>query len=93
MLVQQHLFPHIDTYNFVHAGFFTSSWKLNKLTPGHLQRENAQLEHAEAPYSHLARYRLEEFAFGDLSANQMQNVSMMAIWMASSTQLWTKCPV
>jgi hypothetical protein len=39
---------------------------------GHLQRENAQLEHAEASCSHLARYLLEEFAFRGLSANQMQ---------------------
>ena len=47
-------------------------------SPGHLQRENAQLEHAEAPYSHIARYLLEEFAFGGLSANQLQTCSMMA---------------
>ena len=39
---------------------------------GHLQRENAQLEYAEAPYSHIARYMLGEFAFGGLSANQVQ---------------------
>ena len=46
--------------------------KHNTNAQGHLQRENAHLEHAEAPYSHLARYLLEEFAFGGLSANQMQ---------------------
>ena len=26
---------------------------------GHLQRENAEVEHADAPDSHLARYLLE----------------------------------
>ena len=41
---------------------------------GHLQRANAQLEHAEAPYSHLARYLLEELAFGGLSANRVQQL-------------------
>ena len=45
--------------------------------PGHLRRENAQLEDAEAPYSHLARSLLEEFAFGGLCANQMQQIPMM----------------
>ena len=45
---------------------------------GHLQRENQKLVYAEAPYSHLARYLLEEFAFGGLSATQMQQLSMMA---------------
>ena len=52
--------------------------KYNTTAPGHLQRENAHLEHAEAPYSHLARYPLEEFAFGGLSANQVQQISMIA---------------
>ena len=45
---------------------------------GHLQRQNAEVDQAEAPYSHLARYLLEEFAFGGLSANQVQKLSMMA---------------
>ena len=36
---------------------------------GHLQRDQASVECEEAPYSHLARYLLEEFAFGGLSAN------------------------
>ena len=46
---------------------------------GHLQREQAHVEcEEEAPYSHLARYLLEEFAFGGLSANQVQKLSMMA---------------
>ena len=45
---------------------------------GHLQRENAEVEQAEAPYSHLAGYLLEEFAFGGLSTNQIQKLSMMA---------------
>ena len=45
---------------------------------GHQQTESAQLEHAEAPYSHIARYLLEEFAFGGLWANQVQQLSVMA---------------
>ena len=32
----------------------------------------------EAPFSHLARYLLEEHAFGGLSANQVQKLAMMA---------------
>ena len=39
---------------------------------GHLQREHAQLEHAEAPDPHLARYLLDIFAFCGLLASQVQ---------------------
>ena len=46
--------------------------KHNTNAQGHLQRENAQLEHAEAPYVQLARYRLAELVCGCLYANQMQ---------------------
>ena len=45
-------------------------------TGGYLQRDKAH--RAEAPSSHLARYLLEEFAFGGLSANQVQQFAMMA---------------
>ena len=36
------------------------------------------MEYAEAPYSHLARYLLEEFAFGGLSANHVHKLLMIA---------------
>ena len=45
---------------------------------GFLQREDAQVEDAEAPYLHLAKHLLEEYAFGGLSANQVQHLTMMA---------------
>ena len=45
--------------------------------PGHRQREQG-VEYAEAPFSHLARYLLEEFAFGGVSANQVQQLAWMA---------------
>ena len=45
---------------------------------GHRKRQRASVEYAEAPYSHLARYLLEEFAFGGSSTNQVQNLSMVA---------------
>ena len=54
--------------------------KHNTHAQGHIQRENAQLEHAEAPYSHFARHILEEVAFGGLSANQVHNLTMMSKW-------------
>ena len=44
---------------------------------GHRQREQS-VEYAEAPFSHLARYLLEEFAFGGISANQVQKLAWMA---------------
>ena len=43
---------------------------------GHLQREQDLI--CEAPFSYLARYLLEEFAFGGLSAAQMQKLAMIA---------------
>ena len=49
--------------------------------PGHRKRQRAGVEYAEASeasFSYLARYLLEEFAFGILSANQVQKLSMMA---------------
>ena len=48
---------------------------------GHRKRQRASVEYAEASessFSYLARYLLEEFAFGILSANQVQTLSMMA---------------
>ena len=52
--------------------------KKHKLhAPGHRQREQS-VEYAEAPFSHLARYLLEEFAFGGVSANQVQKLAWMA---------------
>ena len=45
---------------------------------GHLQRENQKLVYAETPYSHLARYLLDEFTFGGLWATQVQQLSMIA---------------
>ena len=43
---------------------------------GHIQREKDLI--CEAPFSYLARYILEEFAFGGLSAAQVQKLAMMA---------------
>lgn len=50
---------------------WTSMAKKQKLhAQGHLQREKDLI--CEAPFSYLARYLLEEFAFGGLSAAQVQ---------------------
>ena len=45
---------------------------------GYLQREKAQVEYAEAPYSHLAKYLLEAYGFGELSSVNVQQLAMMA---------------
>ena len=56
---------------------WTSMAKKQKLhAQGHLQREQDLI--CEAPFSYLARYLLEEFAFGGLSAAQVQKLAMMA---------------
>ena len=56
---------------------WTSMAKKQKLhAQGHLQREQDLI--CEAPFSYLARYLLEEFAFGGLSAAQMQKLAMIA---------------
>ena len=56
---------------------WTSMAKRQRLhAQGHLQREKELT--CEAPFSYLARYLLEEFAFGGLSAAQVQTLAMIA---------------
>ena len=47
---------------------------------GYVQRASATSvgEPAITPYSNLARYLLEEYAFGGISASQLQQIALMA---------------
>ena len=53
--------------------------KRKREAQGHCQKEKAR-QQSDLPEgcSHLAKYLLEEYAFGDLSANQVQKLSLMA---------------
>ena len=93
MLVQQHLFPHIYTHQCVHAGLFTSSWMLSKLTHGFKWSKSITHMHRVIYRERMHNWNMQKHhiptlqdivwknvAFGGLSANQAHNISMMGAW-------------